>query len=79
MRFPSTLRREQGVGGCVSVCMCVWVGGGCMQGWMHKETDYQVFNPINFLAQQNALNSSAGVPPGSLWIKLCVSTLIKLN
>lgn len=25
-----------------------WVRGVKMQGWMHKETDYQIFNPINF-------------------------------
>lgn len=25
------------------------VRGVKMQGWVHKETDYQIFNPINFL------------------------------
>ncbi len=54
-----------------------WVRGVKMQGWMHKETDYQIFNPINF-PLRNRINQicETAVPRGleTLW-----TALIELN
>lgn len=74
---------------CGSWCAETMQGGFTglkMQGWMHKETDYQMFNPINFLRATEYIKiHETAVPRGpetirtvncSDWVKLRYNIII---